>query len=184
MFEITLANHKEDLQGILALQKINHHSNLSELEIQQQGFVTCIHSFEQLQRMNNFAKSIIAKNQNKVIAYNLAMTQDCKDDIPILVPMFKQINALTYQGHPLKNTNYIICGQICIAKEFRAQGLFDKLYDFYATTYSKKYPFILTEIVSSNLRSLNAHKRVGFESLKTYKDKNGTNWEIVIWDFK
>lgn len=183
MVEITLANTLEDLQGILKLQQLNHYSNLSKEEKDEQGYVTCIHSLSQLQKMNNFAKSIIVKDQNKVVGYNLAMTRDCQFDLPILVPMFEQINKLSYKEKALVDVNYIICGQVCIAKDHRGKGLFEKMYKFYAQTHAQDYPFIITEIASDNLRSIRAHKRVGFEPLKSYKDPSETNWEIVIWNF-
>lgn len=184
MIEIKLAETEKELNGILELQALNHYSNLDAKEKSEQGFVTCMHSMEQLQKMNGFAKSVIAKNDDAVIGYNLAMTKDCKDDIPILIPMFAEINQLHHKNRILADINYIVCGQICIAKAFRGKQLFDQLYKFYASTYSKDYPVIITEIASENLRSLKAHKRVGFKHLKSYTSPYGQDWEIVLWDFK
>jgi hypothetical protein len=47
-----------------------------------------------------------------------------------------------------------------------------------------KYTFAVTEIASSNLRSLSAHRRVGFQTIHEYKAPDGENWCIVLleWD--
>ncbi len=35
-----------------------------------------------------------------------------------------------------------------------------------------------------NIRSINAHKRIGFIEIYRYSDTNNTEWSIVIWDWK
>jgi hypothetical protein len=94
MIEFTTANSKSDLEGILILQKSNLAKGLSFEEIQSQGFVTVDHSFDQLKKLNDIEKHVIAKDDEKVIAYVLAMTQKSRHDIPILVPMLMRSTKL------------------------------------------------------------------------------------------
>ncbi|MDE1192767.1 MAG: GNAT family N-acetyltransferase [Arachidicoccus sp.] len=183
MITYTAANSPADLYGILELQKANLSSNLSPEEIQSQGFVTVIHTFEQLSKLNNVEKHIIAKSGDKVIAYILAMTQAASSDIPVLVPMFNEFNKINYKNNLIKDYDYIVVGQTCVDKEFRGQGIFDKCYDAYRNTYHKKYDFAITDIVKINARSLQAHKRKGFKEIKTFTADN-TEWVIVLWDWK
>jgi len=88
MILYTTANSKNDLEGILNLQKRNLAPGLTKDEIQTQGFVTVDHSFEQLEMLNNYEKHMIAKDNEKLIGYLLAMTKRSRFDIPVLVPMF------------------------------------------------------------------------------------------------
>jgi hypothetical protein len=48
--------------------------------------------------------------------------------------------------------------------------------------YSKDYGFILTEVSTSNKRSLSAHQAIGFKTIYTYKDAMD-EWEIMVWDW-
>lgn len=184
MLNFSLASDNTEVEGILLLQKANLPSNLSAEEINSQGFVTVAHDFDLLQKMNNAAPSVIAKDGDKVVGYAIAMTQAFKDDIPVLVPMFNMIDDLTYEGKKVNEYNYIVCGQVCVAKEYRGQQVFDNLYHAYKKAYANQYDLLITEIASRNSRSLKAHGRVGFDILVSYQAPDGENWEIVVWDFR
>ena len=41
----------------------------------------------------------------------------------------------------------------------------------------------ITEILDTNKRSLQAHKRIGFHTIYEYRDEKGNNWVIVLWDW-
>ena len=91
MIVYTTAQNDTDLQGILNLQRSNLASNLPQAEIQSQGFVTVLHQLEDLRKMNSIEQHVIAKNNDTVVAYLLAMTEKSKFDIPVLVPMLKYL---------------------------------------------------------------------------------------------
>lgn len=177
------ANSLSDLQGILELQRQNLTNNLTDEEIKTQGFVTVNHTLDQLQKLNTNEKHIIAKDGNIIIGYLLAMTKKSQFDIPILIPMFKVFNETYLNGKVITDYNYIVIGQACIDKSYRGQGVFDKCYDTYKEHYKDKYDFAITEIAKTNLRSLNAHKRAGFNEIKTYTSPDNIEWEIVVWNW-
>jgi L-amino acid N-acyltransferase YncA len=182
----TTAESKSDLKGILSLQKENLAQGLTRDEIKSQGFVTVCHSYDQLKKMNDHENHVIAKDNDKVVAYVLAMTQHSRFDIPILLPMFEAFGAISYKGKKITDYNYLIVGQVCIDKAYRGQGLFDNCYAAYKKHFRQKYDFAITEIASTNLRSLNAHKRVGFQEVHSYMapDSDKTQWIVVVWDWK
>jgi L-amino acid N-acyltransferase YncA len=184
MINFTLATTEQDLNDILELQQANLRENVSQHERESQGFVTVCHSFEQIQNLNKYEKHVIAKHQNKVIAYALAMTAASKVEIPILAPMFDVFDELEFESKKIADFEYILVGQVCVAKTFRSQGVFDDLYEKYAQFYRSKYDFAITEIASSNTRSRKAHARVGFKEIHAFTDSNLINWVIVIWDWK
>jgi len=184
MIIFTTSNSKNDLFGILDLQKINLALNLNSDEIQSQGFVTVIHTYNQLSKLNAYERHIIAKDNGKVIGYLLAMTEHSKCDVPILVPMFNIFNLSTYKDKKIVDCKYIIVGQVCIDKAYRGQGILDKCYATYKEYYGDKYDFAITEIAKSNKRSLKAHKRIGFKEIEKYTSPDDTEWVIVVWDWK
>ncbi|EKB48975.1 GNAT family N-acetyltransferase [Cecembia lonarensis] len=170
----------DDLNGILKLQDENHLQTISSLE---DGFVTVRHDMDVLKKMNDFAPHVIAKSGERVVAYALAMTPQTKEDVPVLIPMFEQFDHLTYQSKQLSLWNYLVVGQVCVSKYFRGQGIFDRLYQFYRSTFEKKFDFAITEIASNNPRSIRAHQRVGFEEIHRFTDSLPVDWSIVIWNW-
>jgi L-amino acid N-acyltransferase YncA len=173
---------KNDLQGIIDLQAANLAINLSAEDIHSQGFVTVSHTYDQLSKLNEYEKHIVAKQDDKVIGYLLAMTQKSKSDIPILVPMFDMFNETIYKNKSIADYTYIVVGQVCIDKQFRGHGILDNCYATYKEFYSQQYDFAITEIAKTNTRSMSAHKRIGFKEIKTYT--SGTQvWVIVLWDW-
>ncbi|MBI3482126.1 MAG: GNAT family N-acetyltransferase [Bacteroidetes bacterium] len=155
---------------------------MSPDEIQSQGFVTVNHTLEQLKKLNDFEKHVIAKEHDKVVGYVLAMTQQSKSDIPILFPMFDSFDKMNFNGQKINEYHYIVVGQVCVDKAFRGQGIFDKCYDAYKEYYKDRYDFAITEIAATNTRSLQAHRRIGFKEINSYFDK--TEWIVVVWDWK
>lgn len=184
MIIYTTANSKNDLEGILKLQKSNLPQNLNSVEIQSQGFVTVNHTYDLLKKLNDHEKHIIAKDHDKVIGYVLAMTKHSKFDIPILLPMFNEFDTVLFKDKKISEYNYILVGQVCVDKEYRGQGIFDKSYDNYKKIYKDKYEFAITEIAKTNYRSLNAHKRIGFDEIYSYVGPDKTEWIVVLWDWK
>ncbi len=100
---------------------------------------------------------VIAKSNEKVIGYVLIMTPNLKNEIPVLIPMFEQMNALQYKGENLGESAYVVMGQVCIEKSFRGKGVFAALYEKMCQILAKDFQYILTEISPRNRRSLRAH---------------------------
>lgn len=179
----TTSRTDKELAQILELQKKNLAESLSQEEISHEGFVTVNHSFEDLKKLNSYERSVIAKESDTVVAYLLAMTPQSKHDIPILLPMFEVFNQTRYRGKEISAYNYLVVGQVCVAKEFRGKGVLDKCYNEYKNQFENKYDFAITEIAQKNLRSMKAHERIGFKTIHQYRESNGTDWNIVVWDW-
>ena len=116
------------LQEILQLQKENLPANISQTEADAEGFVTVHHDFQLLKKMNHPHQHVIAKDGKKVVGYALVMLREWENEIPVLVPMFSQINSTAYNNRLLEKASYFIMGQICIAKGYRGKGIFQGLY--------------------------------------------------------
>ncbi len=184
MIIYTTAKTNEEILQILELQKNNLPQNLTDEQKATQGFVTVIHSFEILQKMNAIEESIIAKEDGHVIAYLLAMTTKSKDDVPVLIPMFNVFDNVRYNDRNISEYNYIVVGQVCVAKAWRGQGILDNCYAAYKRHFSSKYDFAITEILDTNKRSIQAHKRIGFHTVHSYPAAGGDQWKVVLWDWR
>ena len=131
------AKYPEDITGIYQLQKKNLPGALSEEERISEGFVTVDHELDLLQRMNERSSHVVAVHNEEVIGYALTMLKDFRHDIPILIPMFDEIDTLVYRGQPLVSAPYFIMGQICIDAPSRGKGIFRGLYNELARRESK-----------------------------------------------
>ena len=180
---IEFAETQIDLEQIIHLQKVNHVSQLTSLEKNSNGFVTVLHTIALLIQMNEAAPQIITKYNGAVVAYALVMLKEFSALIPTLVPMFDLFEQLNYLGKSLTTYNYYVMGQICIDEKYRGQGLFEKLYAKHKETHSNKFDLCLTEVSTSNQRSMKAHERVGFKILHTFKDETD-EWNILVWDWR
>ncbi len=183
MITYKLSDSTAELAGILKLQKENLARNLSAAEIQSQGFVTVDHSYDQLKKLNDFEKHLIAKDNDAVVGYVLAMTQQSKFDLPVLVPMFELFENILYENKKISACNYLVIGQVCVSKAYRGMGIFDRSYAAYKKFYSHTYDFAITEIAASNTRSLNAHKRIGFKDIYRYTGPDNIEWVVVLWNW-
>lgn len=179
----TTSKSEKDLLGIIELQKKNLSSNLTHEEISSQGFVTVVHSLTDLKKMNDIEQHIICKDKENIIAYLLAMTLKSQHDIPVLIPMFEAFKMVSYRGKPVSSYKYIVVGQVCVDKNYRGKGILDRCYEEYKNSFSDRYDFAITEIASRNLRSISAHKRIGFSEVHKYTSPNREEWSIVIWQW-
>jgi GNAT superfamily N-acetyltransferase len=175
------ATSEKELRQILKLQSDNLSNILSEDHKLKEGFVTLRHDYGVLKKMNDRCAHCIAKNKDEVVGYALSMLKDFKNDVPLLIPMFNEIDkALLDQK---LNLNYIAMGQVCVDKNYRGQGVFRGLYNFMKQELSSEFDTLITEVDLKNTRSSQAHKAVGFEVLKNHVS-DGKNWEIIIWHWK
>lgn len=184
MITISTSSTTRELEGILELQQQNLKKDLTPQQIKEQGFVTVSHALDDLQKMQQYEPNIIAKDGERVAAYVLGMTEQSKNDIPRLIEMYESFDHISYQEKPVSAYHYIVVGQVCVGQDYRGKGLFDQCYLAYKEYFMPRYDFAITEIASINLRSMNAHKRIGFEIIYTYTDTSGVEWNVVVWDWK
>lgn len=175
---------EQDLKGILRLQQSNLKEHLSPDEIASQGFVTVVHDMPLIRRLNEQEQHIVAKAGDEVVGYTLAMTREARNEIPVLVSLFDQLENIPFGDKMLAAHRFIVVGQVCVHKAYRGQKVLDRCYMAYREAYQGKYEMAITDIVSSNFRSRKAHQRIGFREVKSFTDEGGTAWVIVVWDWR
>ncbi len=181
--EISFSADLNVISEILALQYKNLRQNLSPEDIESQGFVFVQHRPEALEAICISEPAVIAKDQNLLAGYALCMNKDHAQKVPELIDFFKEIDQLQYDGIALRNTTYLACGQICIAKEYRGQNLMSSLYR-HMQLLNTKYQYCITEVSSLNIRSLHAHFKVGFVPLHKHLSAEHEEWQILLWDWR
>jgi ribosomal protein S18 acetylase RimI-like enzyme len=179
---VKLVDSKEELEQILILQQKNHFDNISFSERTKNGFVTVKHDIDLLMKMNRVSQQIVAIDDNKVVGYALVMLKEFKEMIPVLIPMFKMFERLEFNNNKLDGYNYYVMGQICISESHRGLGIFEMLYLKHKEIYSNKFDVCLTEVSTSNFRSMKAHEKVGFKTIHSFEDKTD-KWNILLWDW-
>lgn len=182
--EFTTVGDPRQVGQILALQAENHRDHVDPATAASEGFTSVRHEPDVLQAMNRAHPSAIAVADGRLAGYALMMPQAFRGRVPILDPMFALLETLQWRGEPLAgNPRWFVMGQVCVAKDFRAQGVFDGLYAQLRASYESQFDFVVTEISQRNPRSMRAHRRVGFETMHVYPDGDET-WEVVAWDWR
>lgn len=177
-FKFTFEAKDLHLHEILDLQRKNLRSSLSTSESNDQGFVTMQYTFDELKKMHEAKPHLVILLDDHVIGYALAMPRTYRHFFSELEPMFNMIDAQISKDPPTLESDYLVMGQVCIAKEFRGTGLFQQLYDVYLKHYKPLFNMIVTEIATMNKRSIRAHKNVGFIDVATHTDNEGIEWII------
>lgn len=178
-----LSRDKRDLRQVLDLQAQNLDGRLSVEETRSEGFVTVQHTLESLKNICGSHGHMLAFEQGQLVAYALVMLKAYAHCIPVLEPMFSQINRLTYRGESLLDQPYLVMGQVCIDKAYRGSGVFKELYHQMAQHLSPYFRYIITEVATRNPRSIRAHQKVGFQTIHQFKDATD-DWQIILWDWQ
>jgi hypothetical protein len=183
--DFTAVSNTDEVRQILDLQAANLPAVLTPDTIASQGFVTVRHDADVLARMNRTAPAIIAKDGDRVVGYALVMPRAFASEVPVLQPLFRMLDTLSWRGVPLREaTRWFVMGQVCVAEGYRGRGIFDGLYRTMAAEYRDRYDFTVTEVAARNTRSLRAHARAGFDTLQVYADPTtGEEWHVIALDF-
>lgn len=180
---IDLVRTTEELYGIRDLQALNLRKNIDDATAAADGFLTAEYTIAYLQQMHDASPSIIAKDGNKIVGYALVATKSVRNGHDLMADLFNVIDTKHYKGKSLKKINYVVVGQLCVAKEKRGQGLVKRMYDFFRDCYASTYEYLITDVAQANTRSLNAHKKSGFIVIDTL-EYGGIGWDIVLWDWR
>jgi len=182
MVEITRVSSVSEIIGIRDLQALNLKQNITAEESIEQGFLTAAFTIEYLQQMNSASPAIIAKDGDKLVGYALVATKEIRKGHDLLEGLFDAIDECEYNGKLLREVNYVVVGQLCVAKEYRGQDLVQKLYGHFRDCLSNEFTYLVTDVAKANARSLKAHKKRGFQVINELM-YGGFGWDIVLWNW-
>ncbi|KAJ3276893.1 hypothetical protein HDV01_002948 [Terramyces sp. JEL0728] len=175
---VTLAEERH-LSQILHLSKINNKNNLTP-EQQSEGFTTAEYTLEFIQKLHSETPAVVSLHNDQVVGYVIAVPKHLAAHHPLLEDMVNQIDQNKYKD--FKNMDYIVVGQLCVAKEFRGMGLVPKMYTHLKNEYQKSNCAV-TDIDQRNIRSKKAHLKSGWKVFGeiTY---SGITFELIIQEFQ
>jgi hypothetical protein len=173
----------EDLHQILWLQERNLKQNLSQDEKDSEGFVTMRFTIEMLTNLHNVAPSVVVRNGDTIIAYAIVLLKEGRHYYPDLETMFLHLETIEWDGKLLAGYRYYVMGQICIDKAYRGGNVFSILYATHRDLYQAAFDCLVTEISTSNRRSMRAHEKIGFKTIDKYRDAVD-EWNVVVWDWR
>ena len=182
MYSFSLVTKASELEQIAVLSKENLRNDLSVEEKKSQGFITWEYTLPLLESLHAIAPAVIVKLEDEVVGYALTAFKEAAAVLPVLHDMIHHLEFLSFNGKPLSDYRYYVMGQICIAKAHRGKGLFDQLYQHHKKCYGPQYELLVTEISTSNYRSLKAHQNTGFQTIHTYQDAMD-EWNVVVWNW-
>ena len=178
----TIVTSNKELEQIVELSQKNMRANFTDAEQNKYGFLTWNYSFELLQLMNEQHPHVIVKDDNNVIAYARVALKKSVAFHANIKAMILQLDALTYKSKSLAEYKYYVIGQVCVDADYRGKGVFEMMYLQHKALLEKEFDFVITEISTSNKRSLRAHEKMGFKTIYTYSDAMD-EWNVVIWEW-
>ena len=182
MITIKLVTEHSELEGIKKLQQENLKKNLADQEAETEGFVTAEYTMEFLERMHNEKPSVIAKDGDLIAGYALAAVKAIRYEHELLVDLFDTIDKTHYQNRLLKDSNYIVVGQLCVSKNYRGLGLVYQMYQHFRKTLAPDFDYCITDVAKNNPRSLKVHLKSGFVVIDELQ-YGGVGFDIVLWDW-
>jgi GNAT superfamily N-acetyltransferase len=174
-----------DLEAIKAIQTENLKRNISSEESANQGYVTAEYTIEFLQELHSLQPTVVGRElaTSEVCGYAIAVHPAIRGKHALLDALFDDIDTVSYDGRDLRDAKYILCGQLCVKKGYRGQGLSTKMYEYFRAMLSNSYDSLITEVPTNNVPSLKAHEKLGFRCVKT-TEFNGVEFQIILWDWR
>lgn len=179
----TRTGHKDDLLGILALQKRYLHGNLNALQ-RKKGFVTTPFTHAQLEDLLQQNGIFIAENDNNIVAYAFAGPWSYFEQWEIFNVMVSRFPRMFFHGTPITTQNSFQYGPVCIDETYRGKGLLNQLFEEMRNEFLKTYPISVTFINKVNVISEKAHvKKLGWEKIDEF-EFNNNQYIALAFDMK
>lgn len=161
-----------DYPDIIALHRQNLFSNLSEQE-RQNGFLSIdFKDNSQLAAINEDVAVIVAVQENTVVGYVCATSQEYSQQIPLLKYMMSLYPETMFQRQPLSNYRSFSYGPVCVADAYRGTGILQGLFQALLAQIPTRYNAGVCFLAKDNPRSLRAHtQKLGMEILRDFEFK-------------
>lgn len=182
MFTAKFVTTEEELTQIAALSAGNLASSLSVEAKTKEGFVTWPYPLDVLRRLHTINPSVIVKDADLVVGYAIVLTRECAVIYPPMEEAIRHFAGIAYKNMSLMVHRSYLMGQICVHPDYRGKGVFGLLYAFHRQQFAPQYDLLVTEISTSNPRSMRAHEKVGFIIVDTHRDETD-EWNVVVWDW-
>lgn len=147
-----------DINGVIELQGKNLLANIPENEWEN-GFVTTPFTVGQIESIVTFNGLFVGESDKRIVAYAFAGSWEYFSQWAIFPFMVSRLAQLNFRTEVIAIENSFQYGPICIDKNYRGSGVFQKLFEAMRIAMSKQYPIGVTFINKINKRSFEAHTK-------------------------
>ncbi|VEB36446.1 GNAT family acetyltransferase [Legionella sainthelensi] len=171
-----------DFEQIVTLQNRNLASVLTPTE-KTDGYLSGAFSLDQLKAMDQDICVFICKDKDRVCGYICVGSVEYNKNVPLVASMLDYFPHIIYQERLLSTYNIAISGPVCIDKDYRGQGIFFNLYNELSEFLVRERPELdlyAVLVSTQNLRSINAHKKLGMESVGKFSFDNNDYLILVL----
>ena len=143
MLEIGQATLQER-EGVMALLRANHADNLGEAE-RRDGFVTTNMTPEQMTALIAEENGVtIARDGARVTAFALAAPWGFWSQWPFFRNMIRILGNYRFGGATLTEENSYQYGPVCVNRDYRGRGVFERVFAASLRTMEDRYPIMVT----------------------------------------
>lgn len=172
----------EDIVKVKNLLERYHAKNLIGNE-RDNGFVTTDMTVEQLQSLSNTEQGVtiaVDDENGNVVGLLIGASWGFLKSWPMFDYMQEILDEYKFNNEQLSKDSSYQYGPICIAEEYRGQGIGEQLLDYQRKLFSQKYPTVVTFINRVNPRSYAFHTRSGFTDVGEFHFNNNTYHMLAI----
>ena len=155
---ITRIGSKQDIGGIIFLQKENLYDKLSAHD-RKKGFVTTPFSEAQLAGLLAERGIFVAEDKGLITGYAMAGDWEFFSQWPIFPSMVSRLGSLSFAGKRTQPELSFQYGPVCITSALRGSGLLPLLFEEMRIEFAARFPVGITFINRVNERSYAAHTR-------------------------
>lgn len=182
-FEIRLAT-SEEIPLVKALLERYHTKNLQTGKERANGFVTTDMTERQLETLlivENGVAVAFERSTGTLAGLLLGASWQFLSDWPMFVHMAGLLPEHRHEGKKLSPENCYQYGPICIAEEYRGEGVGEALADLQRKVFGERYPISATFVNLKNQRSLSFHERYGWKHAGEFSF-NGNGYYLLTID--
>lgn len=182
-FEIRLAT-TEEIPLVKALLERYHAKNLQTDKERTNGFVTTDMTEQQLETLLSVENGVavaVERSTGTLAGLLLGASWQFLSDWPMFLHMVELLPEHRHEDKKLSPENCYQYGPICIAEEYRGEGVGEALADFQRKVFGERYPISATFVNFKNQRSLSFHERYGWKHAGEF-GFNGNDYFLLTID--
>jgi predicted GNAT superfamily acetyltransferase len=158
-----------DYAAILELQSANYIANLSAHE-RQKGFLSAQFTPEQIAQIAQDLGTIVAVVDDQIVGFVCAFRNEFETGSPVIARMLESYDRFIFEARPLSTFKSYVYGPVCVAREYRGQGLLRGLYEAQTKDLAGQFEIGVAFVSRSNPHSLDAHvKGVGMTEVGDFE---------------
>jgi len=156
-----------DYDQIVDLQLRNMGDNLTE-EQRRDGFLSGYFDAEMLAAANENLAVVVCADGDRIAGFVCLTTPRFTRQNEVATAMMEKLKEETIFGKQFDEWNACLYGPVCIEREYRGVGLFERLYKG-LPQFSEQCNLLVCLVAVGNQRSIAAHSKVGMTIVSEFE---------------